>query len=248
MTFNSKLSLALMAAGFSVSFSAYASAACVTGDCAAMGYNKTESACSGDIIRCPFDTSKVFCKEKPNIKIGMIYYSDGTFSNDIIAAKTPIGVVAYLNGANGLIIALEEKTNNTAWGGEGHNVTCLTDYNDNANLDKNGRANTLCLSSSDSQSHPAAIYCHNFKASTTGIGSNGWYLPAAGELAPILLNINTINATLTKLNKTKINDMWYKSSTEYNENYTWLVRISNIMNYAYGKNGTYYSVRCVTNF
>lgn len=63
MTFNLKLSLNLLAAGFSLSYlAASAQAACVSNDCSALGYNKSESACSGDIIRCPFDTSKVFCK------------------------------------------------------------------------------------------------------------------------------------------------------------------------------------------
>ena len=63
MTFNLKLSLNLLAAGFSLTYlAAPTQAACVSGDCSALGYNKSESACSGDIIRCPFDTSKVFCK------------------------------------------------------------------------------------------------------------------------------------------------------------------------------------------
>lgn len=42
---------------------AHLQAACVYGDCSALGFTKDESLCEGDIIRCPFDTSKVFCKE-----------------------------------------------------------------------------------------------------------------------------------------------------------------------------------------
>lgn len=250
MTFNLKLSLNLLAAGFSLSYlAASAQAACVSNDCSALGYNKSESACSGDIIRCPFDTSKVFCKEKPNAEVGMIYYSDGTISKDILSGKTPIGVVALVKGNQRLAVALTETS--IAWGGEGHNVSCLPDYNYESGLDKktdiNGKSNTKCLVN-DSQPHPAASYCNNLKAASSGYGSSGWYLPAAGELSPILLNRTTINTTMRQLNKTELGDFWYKSSTEYNENYAWLVRISEIMNYAHGKNSASYSVRCIIDF
>ncbi len=53
-----------------------------TPDCATLGYTKTASDCSGvATIKCPFDTSKVFCDEKTVKacdKIGNIAYSDGT--------------------------------------------------------------------------------------------------------------------------------------------------------------------------
>lgn len=63
MTFYSNTSLNLLTIGFSLSCLAFtANAACVPSDCNALGYNKSENTCSGDIIRCPFDTSKVFCK------------------------------------------------------------------------------------------------------------------------------------------------------------------------------------------
>lgn len=104
MTFNYKLSLNLLAAGFSLAyFTAFAQAACVSNDCSALGYNKSESACSGDIIRCPFDTSKVFCKEKeidvtvPCTTIGAIFNNDKTCTPTIVADKTPVGIV-YGNG------------------------------------------------------------------------------------------------------------------------------------------------------
>ena len=53
-----------------------------TPDCVTLGYTKTASDCSGVAsIKCPFDTSKVFCDEKTAKacdKIGDIAYSDGT--------------------------------------------------------------------------------------------------------------------------------------------------------------------------
>lgn len=60
----SQFCLALLTSVSSVTvFSPAVQAACVSSDCNAMGYTKSASYCDGDIIRCPFDTSKVFCKE-----------------------------------------------------------------------------------------------------------------------------------------------------------------------------------------
>ena len=67
MNVYSKIPLYLLSAGLTIAAAAPALAACVSNDCSALGYTKSESACSGDIIRCPFDTSKVFCKEGCNV-------------------------------------------------------------------------------------------------------------------------------------------------------------------------------------
>lgn len=67
MNVYSKIPLYLLSAGLTFAAAAPALAACVSNDCSALGYTKSESACSGDIIRCPFDTSKVFCKEGCNV-------------------------------------------------------------------------------------------------------------------------------------------------------------------------------------
>ena len=67
MNVYSKIPLYLLSAGLTFAAAAPVLAACVSNDCSALGYTKSESACSGDIIRCPFDTSKVFCKEGCNV-------------------------------------------------------------------------------------------------------------------------------------------------------------------------------------
>ena len=54
----------LLAAGFSLLAGSAAAQTCVANNCAALGFTKSAGNCEGDIIRCPFDTSKVFCKEK----------------------------------------------------------------------------------------------------------------------------------------------------------------------------------------
>lgn len=86
----------LLAAGFSLLAGSAAAQTCVANNCAALGFTKSASNCEGDIIRCPFDTSKVFCKEKEVyvMEAGDILYSDKTTSHYYTDNnKTPIGVV-----------------------------------------------------------------------------------------------------------------------------------------------------------
>ena len=202
MTFNSKLSLALMAAGFSVSISAYASAACVTGDCAAMGYNKTESACDGDIIRCPFDTSKVFCKED-TIQAGSILYSDKTISLENISGKTPIGIV--FDGKNRRAIALVEFRK-IAWADSdksSYDLPGLTNYTDYSDVsDYNGKSNTQIIMNQCGSSCPAASKAYNYTTAGTSVGQ--WYLPSAGEMDVIYKINGTLNDALRKVSGTKL--------------------------------------------
>lgn len=94
-------------------------------------------------------------------------------SDSVIASKTPVGIVAYVNGSTGFAVALTESSQ--TWGGVGYNVSCLGDLDeDETSADMGGASNTRCLVN-DSQTHPAANYCNTFsavssgKAPTTGI-------------------------------------------------------------------------------
>src|SRR5574344_1714451 len=50
-------------------------------DCAEMGYNKSAADCSGEYLKCPFDTSKVACIEAGAncTDLGFIYDCTGTY-------------------------------------------------------------------------------------------------------------------------------------------------------------------------
>lgn len=62
-------------------------AACVSGDCAGLGYTKSASDCSGvDAIRCPFDTSKYFCVKQTATEEDCGWF--GTSINGICQCKT----------------------------------------------------------------------------------------------------------------------------------------------------------------
>lgn len=204
MTFNSKLSLALMAAGFSVSISAYASAACVTGDCTAMGYNKTESACSGDIIRCPFDTSKVFCKEKEVyvIEAGDILYSDKTTAHyHTDDSKTPIGVVVDPERRLAMALSCSAKqwaANQTV---ANNNISAIPDKEpEDAKTDFNGKSYTKTIVSTCGTGCPAAYYAYNY--STTGTAKGDWFLPSGGQLKLLDQNKADIKVGFAKVNGT----------------------------------------------
>ena len=166
----------------------------------------------------------------------------------MIASKTPVGIVAYVNGSTGFAVALTESKQ--TWGGDGYNVSCLDDMDSNeASADMNGRVNTQCLVS-DSQTHPAANYCNTFSAVSSGKGSSGWYLPAAGELYSMSFSYDAINSGLQKLSKTQIpRSTYYWSSSENSYGEAWLVRPSDGDVYYHYDSETYSRpVRCVIAF
>ena len=86
--------------------------------CSSLGYTQTVGQCTAkglNYLRCPFDTTAVFCEQKNiSVSIGYILYSDGTFSSssNVSSSKTPAGVV--INTTSGYIdvIGLEEQEGN----------------------------------------------------------------------------------------------------------------------------------------
>ena len=155
----------------------------------------------------------------------MILYSDGTVSNDVLSGKTPVGVVAYVAGSTRFAVALEEKSY-LPWSTPSYeDLSCLTNYSTaEAQTDFRGATNTSCIINySSSNSYPAAEYCNNYKPVSSGKGSSGWYLPAAGELYVMNFSYGAINLGLQKLSKTQLDNALYWSSSEYLYHYDALV-------------------------
>ena len=69
-------------------------------DCSSIGY--TETSCSGNFLRCPFDTTKMACISSQsggaNCRIGDIYYTDTTSNN---AAKYCNEYTGGISGTSG---------------------------------------------------------------------------------------------------------------------------------------------------
>ena len=91
-------------------------------NCATLGYTKTSTDCPKGGVKCPFDSSKMFCLKNTAsynfqitkaVKLYDVVYHDGTTSSATsVSGKTPIGVVYYVepDGTNmhGLIMSLEQ--------------------------------------------------------------------------------------------------------------------------------------------
>ena len=221
--------------------------------CETLGFTKSETDCEGlEALKCPFDQSKLYCPQGGgNMSAaapGAILYSDGTISDSVIASKTPIGVVAYVNGSTGFAVSLTEVSK--TWSSGYEDVSCLTNYTSSstAMTDMNGKTNTMCLvnySKSSGNSYPAADYCSTFSAVSSGKGSSGWYLPAAGELYSMSFSYDAINSGLQKLSKTQISSSYYWSSSETSYNVAWFVSPSDGYLYYNGYKSNSLPVRCV---
>ena len=223
--------------------------------CETLGFTKSETDCEGlEALKCPFDQSKLYCPQGGgNMSAaapGAILYSDGTISDSVIASKTPVGIVAYVdyvNGSNGFAVALTESKQ--TWSSGYEDVSCLTNYDLAASItDMNGKNNTMCLVNySSSYSYPAAEYCNTYSAVSNGKGSSGWYLPAEGELRMIGYSSEAINIGLQKLLKTKISVLSYWSSSESdNSDYAFIAGISsNNLQMTSTKKNASQSVRCI---
>ena len=198
-------------------------------DCAAMGY--TETSCSGNFLRCPFDTTKMACLDKKSssssgCEVGMIYYSDGVCSSLYNSKKSIAGIVVEKDK---LVMSVPHGT--TVWAGsfvdvDGINVT----LGDAAKADMNGKENTAAIVSaypSDTSSNNPAIYCNSYTGGVVGTEGK-WYLPAAGELYAYVHGytsvIEPIVTNTLGWQSYRYNIYW--SSSEYSAESSWVVRVT----------------------
>ena len=206
---------------------------CVTlPTCETLGYKDTADKCDGTaMIKCPFDTSKVFCRSVPTTKvcdtIGDVLYDDKSCAidiNNLDPNRTPIGVVYDVSRK--LAISLEQGSS-LKWASEYHDIPGLTNYNSSSAVqgDYNGKSNTskiIAHGDSNGYDTPAADYAYNY--STTGTNKGDWYLPAGGELQLIYNNRTTLNNSLSKVRGTQLATSSYWSSSEHGSSlYAWLL-------------------------
>lgn len=215
--------------------SSYSLATCIEGNCDALGYTKTEDVCEGDIIRCPFDTSKVFCKEKnlipcPNPKIGDILYSDMTCSSEMISGKTPIAVVIHDNTRTAIALT----TRLTYWAAYPYDIPGLTNYSGSATdfpgTDGNSVINTNTIVSyctSKGYACPAAQQAHAY--STEGTQPGDWFLSSAGNIYALYYSKDILKPILSELglSSSLIFDSCLWTSTEASSSYAWCLNMTN---------------------
>ena len=217
--------------------SGVANAACIkTPTCSSLGYESTTS-CSGG-LKCPFGNAwnctfinKITELEKvieniqkeealANCKIGDILYSDMSCNTNVVASKTPIGVIFDIT--NKLAIGLEES--NQYWSTEYFDVPGLSNITSSsaATADWQGKNNTrvvLEYCKANGKSCPAFEYVNSYK--TEGTQAGDWYLPAMGELNAIYGNKDVLNIALGKIGGTKLGTDGYWSSSENFDYLAW---------------------------
>ena len=217
--------------------SGVAEAACIqTPTCGAMGYDSTV-ACEGG-IKCPFGNAwnctladKIAQLEitiekleqtaqqeaLAKCKIGDILYHDMSCNANVVASKTPIGVI--FDVTNGLAIAKDEFKNLT-WG-PNVDISGIQNYSTNttATADWQGFNNTKAIyeyrktkGGSFQAAEKALAY------STEGTSQGQWYLPAAGELKAVSDNKSTLNTTLSKIGGTSLSLSDWTSSEKDSTN------------------------------
>lgn len=174
----------------------------------------------------------------PVVAVGDILCTDNSIvkiSDWPVEGKTAMGVVFYVDtsGIHGWAVHLQEISNGIAFGGLGADIASLSNFTNarDAQTDLNGYSNTLNIRNEGNPSTYPAAYSMDF--------TNGWYLPAIGQLRILYVSIPTLNYTLQVLNGNSIpatagpwwfNNWWYLSSTEYSDSEVWVLRANGILN------------------
>ena len=192
--------------------------------CAALGYDKTSSDCTGQaMLKCPFDQSKVFCAGTSacgsngtsdgsgDCREGYILFSDKTCATGLQPGKTAIGIV--FSSVNRLAIAFDETR--LAWGGHGIGIGSVA-------KGASGKSNTaaiLAYGKANNISYPAAEYCNSY--STAGTKAGDWFLPSLEELKLLSSSYGVVSGKLMAIiGKVDIEkDEYYWSSSEHDYNY-----------------------------
>lgn len=151
-----------------------------------------------------------------------VLYSDLTTSKNLVAGKTPIGIV--YNESKKLAVALTDSKK--AWSTTTFDISGLTNYDDynlssatnKAINDTNGKNNTKIIVNycqSNGKSCPAAEYAASY--STEGASAGNWYLPATAEATPIFdySTRSNLNSTLRALSSFGATELVYGINGQY---------------------------------
>lgn len=184
-------------------------------DCTTLGYTMSETECSGlKTIKCPFDTSKVFCRQKISRivktcdKVGDILYGSGKCAIDInYLTDIPIGIV--FDTERQLAIALTNvKKDGSAgdeamiWSSETCDIPNLANCTESQlqTCGTDGKANTDAILASSCSGIPYAANAANLYTpegcSQDFCKKGKWFLPSIKDLTEVSNHIDIINNRL----------------------------------------------------
>ena len=155
------------------------------------------------------------CQQKTqnylDCKVGALFYSDNTCSNNLESSKTLLGVVIMdkTSTASGWIMTINPVATGIAWGGQGKDIPGLTNITSTSSLNdiQSSCTNTDIITAyGNSSTYPAAWAAKNYKPSGTP-SSKSWCLPSGGLLNYTLNNqkkLNKINAGISTAGGKKI--------------------------------------------
>lgn len=150
-----------------------------------------------------YDITVKMTKHEP--ALGDLYYSDGTYSTTLVAGKTPIGVIAYLDqtgtdddeitesgngGGHGLVLCLKNAASNLSWSTNysSQAYTGNAYVTDAAGLTRltgaSGYNATNAMASVENAAtvYPAAYQAKNYTGlAAPATGTTGWFLPSAQQ-------------------------------------------------------------------
>ncbi len=236
---------------------ANAQSCAVAPTCESLGYSQTAEDCNGRYaLKCPFDTSRVFCGDNTNIydcdrvSQGDILLYD-SFSNSLACVRRSeffeisskyIPIAVIYQPYDRVAIALD-NSQPLVRSDEAFDIPDLKNFKDleEAYSDWNGKENTKIIidyCKANGKSCPAAEYAYNYK--TPGTKAGDWYLPSYGELEYLTMVAGVMDYALRTVGGTQFfgNPDWtfYYSSTEvYRDPYAiWIVEFQD-ENYEFGK-------------
>lgn len=163
--------------------------ACVTPpSCEDLGYVYSTTQCITGVLKCPFDTGKVFCTFET--KVGDILYSDMSTSPIVLPSKKPIGVIFDMAKRLAIGLEYEMKTNSNSADAIVDNIS-FTD----------GKLNTQLIlayaKEHEGVEMPAAEYCYNY--STPGTKAGDWFLMSTSEHTLLESKWTVVKETMDRL-------------------------------------------------
>ena len=162
-----------------------------------------------------------------NCTVGAILYSDMSCNANVVASKTPIGVV--FDTTNHLAMALDTELKKWSVPAIEFDVPGLNNITSASAVtaDWQGKNNTRVVleycKAKKGYSCPAFEYVNSYK--TDGTLAGDWYLPAMGELNAIYGNRGVLNIALGKIGGTKLGAGHWSSSEESN-NFAWVLYLN----------------------